>query len=109
MTWIDNMGTAIFKGTGKASADGKIMTWTMSCTDPFTKKMITMREVDTVVSDTETRMEMFGDNPMAPGKEYKMIQIDFKRTGPAPKMDEMKKSEPKPASSGSTGSAPAKK
>jgi hypothetical protein len=96
MCWVDNMGTAIMKGTGEASADGKTMPWTMSCTDAGSKKPISMREVDHFVSDNEIHMEMFGENPMDPKKgEMKMMEITFKRTGAA-KMEE-KKMDAKPA------------
>ena len=83
MAWADNMGTCIMDGTGEISPDHKTLTWTMNYTDPVTHKAGTMKEVDHFISDDESRMEMFGENPMD-GKEMKMLEISFKRTGKAP-------------------------
>lgn len=75
--WIDNMGTGIMTGTGALSSDKKVMTWTLTGYDPMTKKPFTMREVDTRISDSEQKLEMFG--PDMNGKEYKMMEIVSKR------------------------------
>jgi hypothetical protein len=83
MAWADNMGTCIMDGTGEISPDHKTLTWTMNYVDPVTKKAGTMKEVDHFISDDETHMEMYGENPMD-GKEMKMLEINFKRTGKAP-------------------------
>jgi len=90
--WVDSMGTGMMNGTGKLSADGKTMTWTMNFNCPVTHKATVMREVEHFKSDNETVMEMFGPDPVT-GKEYKMMEITQTRRGAAP----AKAPAPKPA------------
>ncbi len=78
--WIDNHGTGIMNGTGKLSADQKTMTWTFSHICPITKQPTTLREVETIISATERKFEMFGPDPKT-GKEYKLMEIAYKRGG----------------------------
>ena len=47
-TWIDNMGTGMMAGTGEASADGKVITWTFALNCPLTGKHTVMRGIDTI-------------------------------------------------------------
>lgn len=76
-TWIDNMGTGMMTGTGTLSADGKVLTWTMTMADPITGKNSTSREVDTIIDDNHTMLEMFGAG--FDGKETKMMEIKYTR------------------------------
>jgi len=76
VVWVDNMGTGMMFGTGKLSDDRKVMTWTMHWNHP-TRGKITFREVDTVISDDEYRMEMYG--PDLKGNEYRMMEIISRR------------------------------
>lgn len=82
-TWIDNMTTQILTGTGEASSDGKTMTWTYTMNCPITKKPTTIREVDRETGKDSKVMEMYTIDPKS-GKEYKMMEVNFTRTGPAP-------------------------
>ncbi len=82
-TWIDNCGTSIATGTGDVSADGKTYTWKLSYSCPINKKPATLREVEKRVSKDAFTLEMFGNEPHS-GKEFKMMEIAYTRTGPAP-------------------------
>jgi hypothetical protein len=77
-TWIDSMTTGIMTGDGKASSDGKTITWTYTGNCPLTKKPITMREIDTTVDANTKTLEMWGPDPKT-GKEYKSMFITLKR------------------------------
>jgi hypothetical protein len=88
VVWVDNMGTGMMVGTGALSADKKVMTWTMKWNHP-SRGLITFREVDTMISPDEMKLEMYG--PHTDGKEFKMMEIVSKRVS---------KGEPKPGSSG---------
>lgn len=79
MVWVDNFGTGMMMGTGDLSADGKVLTWTMKFNDPATQKEMTMREVDTFTGPDTMKLEMYG--PGKDGKEFKMMEINYTRTG----------------------------
>ncbi len=78
MVWVDNMGTGMMTGTGELAKDQKSMTWTMKFNDPMTKKEVTYREKDTFMGDDQMKLEMWG--PGKDGKEFKMMEIMYKRT-----------------------------
>ena len=80
--WIDNSGTGMMHGTGDLSEDGKVLTWKYTFNDPIAKKMITMREVETLTGPGARKLEMYG--PDKAGKEYKIMQIEFTRKGDKP-------------------------
>lgn len=80
-TWVDNCGSGIMNGTGEASSDGKVITFTYNYNCPIAKKPTTMREVHTHKSANNYTLEMFGKDPHS-GKEFKMMEIDFTRAGP---------------------------
>lgn len=82
-TWVDNHSTGIMNGTGEMSKDGNVITWTFNYTCPVTKKPAKMREVETMKSDNEMTLEMYGNEPRT-GKEFKMMHITFTRTGGTP-------------------------
>ncbi|HYE61867.1 MAG TPA: DUF1579 domain-containing protein [Phycisphaerales bacterium] len=76
VVWVDNMGTGMMIGTGEASPDKKTLTWTMKWNHP-TRGEVTFREVDTMISPDEMKLEMYG--PHTDGKEFKMMEIVSKR------------------------------
>ena len=77
-TWIDSMSTGIMSATGELSADGKSITWTYNFNCPITKSAMTMRETDTLTTDTTKKIEMIGPDPKT-GKEYKMMSVELKK------------------------------
>lgn len=82
-TWIDNCGTGIATGTGEVSPDGKTYTWKLTYNCPIQKKPTTLREVEKRTSKDAFTLEMFGLEPHS-GKEFKMMEIAYTRTGAAP-------------------------
>lgn len=81
-TWVDNHSTGIMNGTGELSKDGKTINWSFDYNCPITKKPTKMREIETLKGDNEMTLEMHGIDPKS-GKEYKMMEISFTRTGAA--------------------------
>ncbi len=74
--WLDNHSTGIMQGVGKLSNDGKTLTWTYTHSCPITKKEAVMREVETLTSPGEKKVEMFATDPKS-GKEYKMMVVEL--------------------------------
>lgn len=83
-TWVDNHSTGIMNGTGELSKDAKTINWSYDYNCPVNKKPTKMREIETLKSDNEMTLEMFGADPHS-GKEFKMMHITFTRTGGAVK------------------------
>lgn len=79
-TWIDSHSTGIMTGVGKLSADKRTMTWAFTFNCPITKKVATMRQIETYPSPTTMKLEMFMADPKS-GREYKMMSIDFTKKG----------------------------
>ncbi len=77
-TWIDNMGTGMMTGTGEASADGKVITWTFALNCPLTGKPTVMREIDTITGPNTRTLEMWSIDPKS-GKEFKSMFIELTR------------------------------
>lgn len=77
-SWLSNCSTNIMVGTGKASSDGKTLTWTYTHSCPITKKPTTMREVERRTGKDSFTLESHGVDPKS-GKEYKMMEIVFTR------------------------------
>jgi hypothetical protein len=77
-TWIDNMSTGMMSGTGEASADGKVITWTFNMNCPLTGKPTTMREIDTITGPNTRTLEMWSIDPKS-GKEFKSMFIELTR------------------------------
>ena len=77
-TWIDNHSTGMMQGEGQLSKDQKTLTWNYNFSCPLTQKPAKMKEVETIISENERRLEMWGDDPKS-GKNFKMMQIDMKR------------------------------
>lgn len=77
-TWIDNMSTGIMSGTGEASADGKVITWTFNMNCPVSGKPTTMREIETITGPNTKTLEMWSIDPKS-GKEFKSMFIELTR------------------------------
>lgn len=75
-TWYDNASTGLMQGTGKLSADGKVMTWEYTYSCPINKKPAIMREVETITGPNSKTLESWTTDPKS-GKEYKMMVIEF--------------------------------
>ncbi|MCC6678057.1 MAG: DUF1579 domain-containing protein [Phycisphaerales bacterium] len=82
-TWIDNHSTGIMMGKAELSSDNKTLTWSYDYSCPITQKTAKMREIDKITGKDTRTMEMWGLEPKS-GKEYKMMEISFTRTGAAP-------------------------
>jgi len=74
-TWVDNMGTGVMTMEGTWDAATKKLNMTGQCVDPSagTDKMMTMRQVISVIDDKTQMFEMYGPGP--DGKDYKMMEI----------------------------------
>lgn len=82
-TWIDNHSTGIMTGKGELSSDNKTLTWNFEYNCPVTQKPTKLREIDKITGKDTRTMEMYGTDPKS-GKEFKMMEIAFTRTGAAP-------------------------
>ena len=76
-TWVDNMGTGIMVMEGKWDDKTKTLNSTGKQTDPISGKDIMVRETFQMIDDDTQKMEMF--MTPAAGKEYKSMEIVFKR------------------------------
>jgi hypothetical protein len=81
-TWIDSMGTGITNGSGTMSADGKTMNASGKMVDPVQGKEVPYRQVMTFVDDNTRKVDFF--NTGADGKEFKSMELVYKRKGAAP-------------------------
>jgi hypothetical protein len=77
-TWIDNMGTGIMTSVGAADANGKVISWNATMSDPMTGKTSKSRMVTTFIDDDHHTFEMFGVPPGGK-KEMKMMTIGYVR------------------------------
>ncbi|MBI2841379.1 MAG: DUF1579 domain-containing protein [Acidobacteria bacterium] len=75
--WIDNMGTGLMTGTGSMSADGKMLTWMSTSSDPMSGKEQSYRSTMLQATADQYVFEMFGPGPE--GKEAKMMSITYNR------------------------------
>jgi hypothetical protein len=78
-TWVDNFSTAMAKGEGELSKDGKTLTWAYECSCPLTDKPMSMRQIETSTGPNSKVIEMFGTEPKS-GEEYKMMRIELTRS-----------------------------
>jgi hypothetical protein len=76
-TWIDNMGTSFMNMEGKMDSASKTIHLYGQCTNPMDGSMMRVREDFTYVDDSTQKMTMWG--PDMTGKEFKMMEIVFKR------------------------------
>ncbi len=76
-TWVDNMGTGVMVMEGTWDSTAKKLTLTGQCVDPSsgTDRMMTMRQVISVIDDKTHMFEMYGPGP--DGKEAKMMEINL--------------------------------
>ena len=75
--WVDNMGTAMTMTTGKASADGKSITFEAKMDDPMTGKMDnTYRFIERYISKDEIQQEI---HDLSLGKDSRMMDTVYKR------------------------------
>jgi hypothetical protein len=76
-TWIDNMGTGIMIMEGQWNDNTKTLELKGKQTDPASGKEMNVRETFKIIDDDTQKMEMY----MTPvgGKEYKSMEITFKR------------------------------
>jgi hypothetical protein len=77
-SWIDNHSTGITQGEGELSKDEKVLSWKCTHSCPVTQKPTVMKQVETVVSDKERKLEFWGIEPKS-GKEFKMMQVEMTR------------------------------
>lgn len=77
-TWLDNHSTGLMQGEGDLSKDQKTLTWSYTHSCPITQKPTVMKEIQTIVSENERKLEMWGNEPKT-GKNYKMMQIELTR------------------------------
>lgn len=75
--WADSMSTTFMVGDGQMDASGKVLTATMTFSDPVSGKMVKTREVMKRESPDQETFEMFGPGP--DGKEMKMMEMTYKR------------------------------
>ena len=80
--WIDNTGTGIMTGTGELGPDGTTLTWNFTFNCPITKKPTILRQIERHPSADAMSLEMFGNDPHS-GKEFKLMEIHFKRASAA--------------------------
>lgn len=78
-TWVDNMGTGMMVLEGPWDEATKTMTLTGNVVDPSsgTGKEMKVRQLYKVIDDNNHLMEMYCPGP--DGKEYKMMEVKFKR------------------------------
>lgn len=81
-TWMDSMSTGMMLSSGKYDAASKTFTMTGTYPNPITGKDEKAREVIKIVNNNKHTMEFYG-NDMVTGKEYKMMEITYTRTGGA--------------------------
>lgn len=77
--WMDTAGTSMMNSIGSFDPSGKVLTSTAKMDDFTTGKAMTVREKVTCLSKDEFLMEMFGPGP--DGKEYRMMEIRYTRSG----------------------------
>jgi Protein of unknown function (DUF1579) len=75
--WVDNMGTGIMNAEGTYDPATKSFKYTYDHPDVLKGKYVKGRSVDRWVDDDTYIGEMYG--PDKTGKEYKMMEITFKR------------------------------
>src|SRR5262249_41050720 len=75
-TALDNMSTGIMTGTGKLSADKKVMTWNYTFNCPLTKKPTVLRQIETDTGPKTKTIEIYSTDPKS-GKEYKMMVCEM--------------------------------
>jgi len=75
--WIDSMSTGVGVGSGEMDSTGKILTTSMTYSDPMTGKATTMRQILKRESKDLETFEIYGPGP--DGREVKMMEMTYKR------------------------------
>ncbi len=75
-SWVDNFATGIMNSDGTWNEKTKSIEYKGLVTDPVSKKQIPFRQIMYYIDDNTQRMEMFMTHK---GKEYKSMEIKFKR------------------------------
>ncbi|MEO6613732.1 MAG: DUF1579 domain-containing protein [Chitinophagaceae bacterium] len=75
--WVDNMGTGMMNMEGPWDPGTKTINFKGRMIDPMTMKECDYRETFQIVDDDNQVMQMFGPGP--DGKEFKTMEINFKR------------------------------
>jgi len=88
-SWMDTMTTSMATTSGKYDAVKKSITMTGQFKDPATGQMVNNREVHTIVDNNTLKFEMF--HAGADGKEVKVGEINYTRSGAAPATPEKSK------------------
>jgi uncharacterized protein DUF1579 len=77
-TWMDNVSTGIFQGTGQYDAATKTITETGTFSCPFTgEKNMWFRHEWKIIKDDMNVFSMYTKDPA--GKEFKSMEITYKR------------------------------
>jgi hypothetical protein len=74
--WIDNMSTSISYSEGPYDAKTNSITFKGKMMDPMTSKEVPIRQVYKMTADNHHVFEMY---TMHEGKEFKSMQIDYRR------------------------------
>jgi hypothetical protein len=74
--WIDSFSTGMMNGTGELSADGKQLTWHYTFNCPIAKRVMVMREIETITGPKTKTLESWGTDPRS-GKEFKTMSVEF--------------------------------
>jgi hypothetical protein len=77
--WIDNCGTGMMTGKGELSSDKKTLTWNYDFNCPIAKGPMKMRSIERYTGPDTMVMEMHAPGP--DGKEFKMMEISYTRSG----------------------------
>ena len=79
-TWIDNMGTGIMQGEGDFDASTKMLTEKGEFTCPLTADKSANYRGEWILTDKKNMTyNMYGKGMMDEGKEFKMMEIIYKR------------------------------
>jgi hypothetical protein len=76
-TWIDNMSPYLMVTKGDYDAATKTVTETGETRDPATHQVMKIKNVSRQIDDNTRTLEMYTPDP--DGKEYKMMEITYKR------------------------------
>ncbi len=77
-TWIDSVGTGIFRSEGTADKSGNTINFQSEQTDPMTGKITKGRDIWKWDEAGNFTSEMWGKGPKG-GKEYKQMEIKYSK------------------------------
>lgn len=76
--WLDNMSTGILSMQGKASADGKVITYKSDSPDFMNGRYKTTRTTEIITDNDNFVITMYNTTP--DGQEFKMMEMTYTRT-----------------------------